>query len=181
MATASKANAKVAAADDGAGSGAAAKGSKKKLIIIIVGALLLAAIGAGAAWFFMGKAQGGQDGHATAAPPPPKVDLSKPPVFLQMEPFTVNLQPENGEQYLQVAFTLQVADQSQVDYLKMYMPLLRSRILLLLASRKASEIGTAEGKQKLQTDILAEVTKPFVPNAPPQSASGVFFTSFVIQ
>lgn len=180
MATASKANAKVAAADDGAGSGAAAKGSKKKLIIIIVGAVLLAAIGAGAAWFFMGKSKGG-DEHATAAPPPPKVDLSKPPVFLQMEPFTVNLQPENGEQYLQVAFTLQVADQAQVEYLKMYMPLLRSRILLLLASRKASEIGTAEGKQKLQTDILAEVTKPFVPNAAPQSASGVFFTSFVIQ
>ncbi|WP_151636381.1 flagellar basal body-associated protein FliL [Noviherbaspirillum aerium] len=177
MATASKANAKAVAADD-AGSGAAANGSKKKLIIIIAGAVLLAAIGAGAAWFFMGK-KDGNDEHAAA--PPPKVDLSKPPVFLQMEPFTVNLQPENGEQYLQVAFTLQVADQTQVEYLKMYMPLLRSRILLLLASRKASEIGTAEGKQKLQTDILAEVTKPFVPNAAPQSAHGVFFTSFVIQ
>jgi len=177
MATAAKANAKAVAADDA--SGAAGKGSKKKLIIIIVGALLLTAIGAGAAWFLMGKKNGNEE-HA-AAPPAPKVDLSKPPVFLQMEPFTVNLQPENGEQYLQVAFTLQVADQSQVEYLKMYMPLLRSRILLLLASRKASEISTAEGKQKLQTDILAEVTKPFVPNAAPQSAHGVFFTSFVIQ
>lgn len=176
MATASKANAKAAPpADDGG----AEKGSKKKLVIIIAGAVLLSAVGAGAAWFFMGK----KDDHETSAtaPPAPKVDLSKPPVFLQMEPFTVNLQQENGEQYLQVAFTLQVADQSQVDYLKMYMPLLRSRILLLLASRKASEIGTAEGKQKLQADILAEVTKPFVPNAAPQSASGVFFTSFVIQ
>ncbi|KRB93325.1 flagellar basal body-associated protein FliL [Noviherbaspirillum sp. Root189] len=178
MATAPKASPKVVPIDEGAAAAAPAKKSKKKLFII-VGALLLVIGGAGGAWFFMGQ---GKDGHSeTTEAAAPKVDPGKPPVFIAMEPFTINLQPENGEQYLQIAFTMQVADEKQVEIIKMYMPALRSRILLLLASKKASELSTIEGKTKLQEEILAQVKKPFTPQGPQQVASGVFFTSFVIQ
>jgi flagellar FliL protein len=177
MATAPKASPKVVPIDEGAGAVSAKKSNKK--LFIIVGALLLVVGGAGGAWFFMGQ---GKDDHAEGATAPvAKVDPGKPPVFIAMEPFTINLQPENGEQYLQVAFTLQVADEKQVEAIKLYMPALRSRILLLLASKKASELATIDGKTKLQEEILAQVKKPFTEHGPQQAVSGVFFTSFVIQ
>ena len=98
-----------------------------------------------------------------------------------MEPFTVNLLHETGEQYLQVALTIQVADQLQVDLIKLYMPIVRSRLLLLLSNKKASEILTEEGKRKLADEIVVQLKLPFAPNTEPQKVSSVFFTSFVIQ
>jgi flagellar FliL protein len=173
MATAPKSAPKVVPIEEGA---AASKGSKKKLFVMIAAILLALAAGGGGAWFFLGKKSHGESEEAHARQEPPK-----PPVFLQMEQFTVNLQPEVGEQYLQVAFTLQVASPEQVDLIKLYMPLVRSRLLLLLSSKKASELSTADGKKKLQDEIVAAVKQPFAPNMRPQDVSGVFFTSFVIQ
>lgn len=148
--------------------------SKKKVIIAAVVAAL--AIGGGAAWYFMGKAK-----HEGAEHVEQKPVANTPPVFAIMEPFTVNLQPENGEQYLQVALTLQTADAKKAEELKLYTPVLRARLLVLLSSRKASEINTAEGKKKLTADILNAVNEPYVAGGPRGDVSGVFFTSFVIQ
>lgn len=148
------------------------KKSKKKLFLIL--AVFLLILGSGGAWFALDEG-GGEPGAE------PAVEAAKPPVYLAMEPFTVNLQPEIGEQYLQVAFTLQVADQSQVDQVKLYMPLVRSRLLLLLSSKKPSELASAEGKQKLQEQIIEQVREPFTPQGAPLGISGVFFTAFVIQ
>jgi flagellar FliL protein len=178
MATAPKAAPKAVAVDDGAG-----KKSNKTLIIVLVAVLVALAAGGGAAWFFLKKSGG--DSHGAAAPahaPAPAYDPGKPPVFLAMESFTVNLAQDGfGDQYLQTQFTLQVPDQAQVDLIKLYMPLVRSRILLLLSSKKASEIATPDGKTKLSEEIIELVKKPFNPNAAPQQVAGVFFTSFVIQ
>ena len=149
------------------------KKSKKKLIIILLAVILLAG-GGGGAWYFMGHKKPVGEQHAKAEP-------AKPPVFLVMEPFTVNLQSEGGEQFLQAAFTLQVGSAEQVDLLKLYMPQVRSRLLLLLTSKKASDINTAEGKKKLSAEIMAAVKQPFTPEAKPQEVAEVFFTSFVIQ
>lgn len=173
MATAPKATPKVVPIDENSAAPAPQKKSKK-LLFLIVGLLLVVLSGAGGAWFFMGDDE-------SAKKSPAKAEPLKPPVFIAMDPFTVNLQPEMGEQYLQVAFTLQVPDQTHVDQIKLYMPLVRSRILMLLANKKASELATADGKKKLQEEIMAQIKQPFTPQSPPQSVTGVFFTSFVIQ
>lgn len=154
-----------------------AKKSWKKLWLMIIGLLILAGGGGGgAAWYFMGQNQSGTD-----APKAVKREPPKPPVFVVMEPFTVNLMHETGEQYLQVALTVQVEDQVQVELIKLYMPIVRSRLLLLLSSKKASEILGEEGKKKLAAEIVAQMKLPFVPNTDPQKINSVFFTSFVIQ
>jgi flagellar FliL protein len=88
-----------------------------------------------------------------------------PPEYLPIEPFTVNLQPENGDQYLQVAFTLQVDGAEQAELIKTNMAKVRSRVLLLLSGKKASEINTVEGKQQLAGEILAVVKEPFAEQA----------------
>lgn len=142
-----------------------AKKSRKTVFWIMIAVLLLAGTGAGA-WFLTN-----QD-----VKPAPVV----PPVFVVLEPFTVNLQESAGE-YLHLSITLQVADSTQAEQLKLYLPQLRSRLLFLLSSQKASEISTAEGKKKLAADIAAQVRLPFKPQGTPHKVSDVFFTSFVIQ
>jgi len=152
----------------------APKKSQKKRIVVIVLLLLVLGIGGGT-WYFLDSS--GEPPAAAAKQEPPK-----PPVFLPMEQFTVNLQSESGnDQFLQISFTLQLADQEQVELIKTYMPLVRSRLLLLLSSKKASEISSVEGKKKLSDEIIAQVKQPFLPQGAPQAVTGVFFTSFVIQ
>ncbi|HYD61002.1 MAG TPA: flagellar basal body-associated protein FliL [Noviherbaspirillum sp.] len=174
MATAPKGNPKVVPIEEGAGAAPPPSKKSSKKLLLIVGAAVLLAGGAGGAWFFM-------SGNAPEGAAPAKQEPPKPPVFVAMEPFTVNLQPEGVEQYLQVQFTVQVSDEKQVELLKLYMPLVRSRLLLLLSSKKPSELSTPEGKKKLQDEIVAAIKQPFTPQSQPQGVNGVFFTSFVIQ
>jgi flagellar FliL protein len=61
------------------------------------------------------------------------------------------------------------------------MPQVRNRLLLLLSSKKASEILSVEGKKTLSNEIVAQIKQPFVAQGPQQSVSDVFFTSFVVQ
>ena len=164
---------------------APAGGGKSKLIIIILAALLVLGLGGGAAWYFL---HGGGDGDGAAEEAPKKEKTSKkkkkeehPPEYLAVEPFTVNLQPENGDQYLQVAFTLQVDGPEQAEIIKTNMAKVRSRVLLLLSGKKASEINTVEGKQQLAGEILAAVKEPFDRHGDDQEVSDVLFTSFIIQ
>ncbi|MEA5097556.1 MAG: flagellar basal body-associated protein FliL [Burkholderiaceae bacterium] len=150
----------------------APKKSKKKLLLVLIVVLILLGAGGGGAWYwFMIR---GTDASVTQKKP-------DPPVFISMEAFTVNLQPEGGEHYLQTTITLQVAEKADVDLFKLYTPQVRNRILLLLSSKKASEISSVEGKKKLAEEIVAAVNQPFTQDGKPQSASSVLFTSFIIQ
>ncbi len=160
-------------AEDGA---APAPGkSKKKLIIIIVAAVvLLGAIGGGAAIFLSKKGHGKVEKEAHTEP-------QKPPVFLPLEPFVVNLQSDAGDKYLQLQMTLQVPDEAQSALIKGNAPQVKSRLILLLSSKDAAELLTPEGKDKLITEIIEQVNVPFEPKGEPQKVSGVFFTSFIVQ
>ena len=76
---------------------------------------------------------------------------------------------------------MQVADQSQADSIKMHMPSVRNRILMLLSSKHSSELLSTEGKQALTKEIIAQLSLPFIADGKPQVINDVFFTSFVIQ
>lgn len=162
-----------------------AASGKGKLFIMIGAAVLVLALGGGAGWYFMHK---GADDSAPAEPAKKEHASSKKakkseakPEYIAVEPFTVNLQPEHGDQYLQVAFTLQVDSPEQVELIKANMAKVRSRVLLLLSGKKASEISTVEGKQQLAGEILAAVNAPFEEHGDAQEVSDVLFTSFIIQ
>ena len=147
---------------------APAKGSKKKLLLMILVALFAIGAASGLAWYFMRPTT-----HKEA-----KVEV---PATIPIDPITVNLQPEVGEQFLLIAFTLQVANIAQVDIIKQNMPQVKSRLLLLFSSKKASEISTSEGKKLLFKEIIAQLNRPFAPGAPPQQVTEVFLTQFIIQ
>jgi flagellar FliL protein len=155
---------------------AAAPGSSKKMIILVACAVLTLGAAGGAAWFFM------KDDGAAAPKKEHKVaKAAEKPEYVPVEPFTVNLQPENGDQYLQVQFTLQVAGPEQAEILKDNMAQVRSRVLLLLSGKKASEINTVDGKRQLAGEILNITKMPFVEKGEPPEVTDVLFTSFIIQ
>jgi flagellar protein FliL len=148
----------------------AAKGGKKKLIIIIAAVLVLVLGGGGAAFVLMKKhpAEGedGADdgGHARADAPAakakPKHDPKHPPIFLPLDPFTVNLADRESERYAQIAVTLEIDEAKTADELKLYMPAIRNNILMVLSHKTAEQILTREGKEKLATAILYASVKP---------------------
>jgi flagellar FliL protein len=181
-----KANPKIKADPKVDAAAPAPSGGKSKLFIMIGAAVLVLGLGGGGAgWYFL-HAGGGE---ASAEPAKKEHGGSSKkkkkdqalPEYVAIEPFTVNLQPEHGDQYLQVAFTLQVDSPEQVEVIKANMAKVRSRVLLLLSGKKASEISTVEGKQQLAGEILAAVNEPFVPHGDEQEVSDVLFTSFIIQ
>lgn len=172
MATSSK-SAKPAA--KGAEVAEAPKSKKMLIIVILFGVLLLIVAGGAAAFFMLGSKKAAPEGEHAAA------EVSKAPVFVNIEPYVVNLQPETGDQFLQASITLQVANDSTAEAIKTFMPLVRSRLLVALSSKKASELLTVEGKKKLTEEIITTLNEPYTANGKPQQVNDVFYTSFVIQ
>lgn len=194
--------AKAATADDAA---VEAPKKSKKMLIIIIAVVALVVIGGAAAFFMMAGShpEDGDEEHADEMAeedvdaPAKKAKLKKkkdahlPPVFVELEPFTVNLQPEAAsDQYLQVKASLKVEEQHAADNLKAYMPEIRHHLLLLLSSKKASELAQSEGREVLAgqmknavNGIVGEV--PTNKKGEPEEAIGpvesVLFTSFIVQ
>lgn len=149
------------------------KKKKGKLPLVLAILLVLGGAGGGAAWYFT------QSDTKSAEH---KEEKPKPPVFVTLETFTVNLQADgSGEHYLQVGIDLKVTDPTVIDLVKLHMPEIRNGVLLLLSSKSAEQIGSLEGKQKLSAEIQEQVNKPLNAKAAGKGVTGVFFTSFVIQ
>ncbi|MDR0702254.1 MAG: flagellar basal body-associated FliL family protein [Azoarcus sp.] len=182
------------AKQDAAAATPAPKRSAKLLLIIVLVAvfvLLIAVLGV-AALMVMKKNSGK---HDTATPPPiPEAsvfNLNKPPVFAQIDPFTVDLRGENGEEshYLQTVIALRVADQHTADALKGWMPEIRHRINIILSSKRPEDIQSSASREALANEIQEQVnTLLGAPPPPPGSLltaqppiQAVLFNSFIIQ
>ncbi|MEI8029557.1 MAG: flagellar basal body-associated protein FliL [Comamonadaceae bacterium] len=155
--------------------------NKRKLLLLLLLALLLSAIAA-TAWYFLGNRAAPATKAGVAKAEVSKTVQSKPPVFVTLEPFTVNLQMvDTVGQYLQVGLAIKVTDETMAETIKQHMPQIRNRVLLLLSGKRASEISTSEGKKKLIEELAHEIAQPLGPNKPIDAQDGVLFTSFVIQ
>jgi flagellar FliL protein len=144
------------------------KNRRRNLILAIVSSVLLLSAGVGGtAWYFTRFPDGA-------------MPAKKPPVFVNLETFTVNLQSEH-DQHLQTNLTLKVEDPSKADLIKLHMPEVRDHILLLLSSKTASQIATVEGKKKLAAEVAAEINESFSAEGSSRAVESVLFTSFVIQ
>lgn len=178
------------------GAEAPPKKSKKLLIIILAAVLVVVLAGGGAAFFLLKKSPPPEDEEAAEETEKPakkkaaKKEKDAPPVFVNMEPFTVNLIPETGDQYLQVVLALELEDAHAEGDLKIRMPKIRNNVTLLLSSKKASELMPKEGKEKLAENLRDEINsiiEPPVKNkkgefvAPEGPVKSVLFTSFIIQ
>lgn len=172
----------------------APKKSKKLLIIILAAVLVLVIAGGAAAVLLMKKnsdhADDEEGAEETVKTKKKDKKSDAPPAFFGLEPFTVNLIPETGDQYLQVAISLELEDSHAEAAIKTQMPKIRNNITLLLSSKKASELQPKEGKQQLASALKDEINSLIEPpvknkkgevNMPEGPVRSVLFTSFIIQ
>ncbi len=139
--------------------GAPAKG-KKKLIIIAGGGVLVLVLAVVAVMMLTKKpAQDAEGDEAPAKAAVAKRDPKAVPVFVPLDPFTVNLADREAERYAQVGITLEVVNQQVGDQMKVYMPAIRNNILMALADRTAADLQTREGKQLLAVKVMRETSR----------------------
>lgn len=130
----------------------------KKMLLIVVAAVVVLLLAAGGGWFYMSRqqalAEGEEDVVAHVAP-------KGPPTYLPLDNMVVNLADPGGEKVAQVGITLELSDDKAPEKVKVYLPAIRSGILLLVSQRTAEELLQREGKEKLAADILTEASRHF--------------------
>lgn len=146
-------------------------GGKGKLIMITALTIGIAGGGGGGAWFYFKNPSG--------KPAEAEVKKKLAPVFVPLDNFTVNL--SDREHYLQIGLTYEVGNSQVADAVKLHMPILRSKILLLLASKDANELGSADGKTKLMGELVAQAKEAIPESVARQGIETVHFSAFVIQ
>lgn len=149
------------------------KSGNLRVVMFSLLALALTGTAAGAA-YYLGSNR--SDAHP-AAP----VAVVEVPIFVALEPMTVNLQPNGRSRFLHVAVTLKMADPKSQGQVAQYLPEVRSRVLTVLSNRAADSLLTAEEKALLADDIMVALIQPFAPNLPPQKIASVMFTTFMLQ
>jgi len=155
-----------------------AKGAKRGKRGLLIGAAiaLVLAVGGGA-WYMLGRAPA----DATVA----SATVRQPGVFVDLDPFTVNLADSGGERFAQVGLVLEVADTVSVTHIEKDMPRLRNEVLLLLSSKTGDELLTVAGKQALAAEIgtLAGAAAGWSPGTAGRTnpVAAVHFSKFIVQ
>ncbi|MEY3289405.1 MAG: flagellar basal body-associated protein FliL [Pseudomonadota bacterium] len=156
--------------------------SKKWLWVVILLLIILIGGGSGAAWYFLSHKEADNSGEKASGEKSEEhepSDPAEPPIFVELLPFTVNLPPDG--QFLQVTFTVQMSDNSDTENLTLYLPQVRSQILLLLSGKVADKLLLMEGKTLLTQEIMSLLKTPIDKGREPIKVINVFITSFVIQ
>jgi len=156
-----------------------------KLIIIIVIAVLLAVgLSVGATLFFLGKGDDGADkakaeAEAAAAP---AVPVKLPAIYEELAPaFVVNFNHQGRARYMQVSVALMTRDQAALDALKVHMPVLRNRLVMLFSGQDFAALITPVGKEMLRQQATASVQELEQKETGKVSVEQVLFTNLVLQ
>jgi len=145
--------------------------TRKRIVLLVALVALGITAAAAAAYYYLDS-----KGKAT-----PVVTLPVDPIFIALDPFTVNLQPNGRARFLHVGVTLKVADTKSQSQVTQYLPEVRSRVLTVLSNRESESLLTPESKTLLTGEIMTALNQPFAPNLPSSKIADVLFTTFMLQ
>ena len=163
-------------ANGGANSGGM---SKLKLIILGIVVLLLAIGGSvGATLFFLGK-----DRSATEAPPvEAAAPVRQPALYEDIAPaFIANYKYQGRQRYMQVNVALMARNQADLDALKVHMPLIRNRLVMLFSGQDFAALMTPVGKEMLRSQATTVVQELAQKETGKTVVEQVLFTNIVLQ
>ncbi|NBC50108.1 MAG: flagellar basal body-associated protein FliL [Gammaproteobacteria bacterium] len=153
-------------------------GSSKLLWVMIV-LVVLSLITAGVAAYLAWQSDiGGTDGDQAA-----EQTVREPPIFVELEPFTINLSSSTGSsRLLYIGITFKVGNQQTKAILEEYLPQVRSRLLMKLSDEQVDELTTAAGKEELAGRLVSTLRSPPLADDQPELViDEVLFTEFIVQ
>lgn len=167
-------------APDAAG-GKPGKGKLKIIILIVVGLLVAVGGSVGATLFFLGKDKGTEEPaaeeHAQEATP-----TKQPAIYETIAPaFIVNFKQQGRQRYMQVSVALMARDQAELDALKVHMPLLRNRLVMLFSGQDFNTLMTPVGKELLRQQATVAVQELAQKETGKTVVEQVLFTNIVLQ
>jgi len=132
--------------------------SKKPLILGGLAVLLVVALGVGYSMWSSAKKHAEEEENDKSVEKRLMKQLehkkeNKPPVFIAMDEFLVNLPGKGGEHYLQTKIVLRTSDIATEKRITEFLPMVRDRVLVVLSSRSVAELATVEGKDAMARDI----------------------------
>ena len=151
----------------------------KKIIVIGVAVLLLAAIAAGAMLFL--KEDPPADGEA-ATEDSAKAPKLADPVYQGLDPdFVVAFQNPKTVRFIKLSVEVMARDDDVIEDVKLHMPAIRDRVIMLLSSKDEDSLLDMDGKEKLRAELLAAVQEVLVKNTGAPGIESIYFTNFVMQ
>ncbi|MBD2821528.1 flagellar basal body-associated protein FliL [Xenorhabdus sp. 42] len=143
------------------------------MILLILIAVLGAAIG-GYSWWEMNQLANDSTN---------KTKVIESPVFMALEPFTVNLidNEEHFDRVLYIGVTLRLPYEKTRQRFNDYLPEVRSRMLLLLSRQSAVALAKDDGKMSLVAEIKQTLFPTLIPGESDQEITDVLFTTFILR
>ncbi|MDI5922804.1 flagellar basal body-associated protein FliL [Halomonas sp. LR5S13] len=158
---------------------AKSSGGSRKLLWSMMVLLILSSSAAAVALYMVFNQQGGAAQSALNTQVTPE---QKAPIFLPIQPFTVNLaDDEYGPRLLYTGLSLKLSDEASQEILEQHMPQVRSRLLTLFSGKQASELTSPGSKQRLADQVVAALEAPMSENQPELAINDVLFTEFIVQ
>lgn len=160
-----------------AGESPKGKKSSAKLIILVATVLVVLGGGGFAAYTFM-LADPPEAAEAEAEVKPEETDLkSIIGTMYSLDPFLVNIDDEKETRFLKTSLTLELEEEAVTEELDSRIAQIRDIVLLLLSSKRFSEVRSLDGKYVLREEILDQINSILVTG----HLKNVYFTEFVVQ
>lgn len=159
-------------------------GSNKLLWVMVVLLILSLTISAAALYMVFSQPDPATQAAAETEAAAEEEESEEPeaPVFLEIEPFTVNLaDDEYGPRLLYAGITLKVAEEDDKAVLEQHLPEVRSRLITTMSGRRAEELTAAGGKEDLSNEVIAALEAPLSGNQKQVTVNDVLFTEFIVQ
>lgn len=155
--------------------------SKKSIIVLVVIFLLIFFGALAAGFWFMSAKFSDMTG---------KIDEKKEEVVVEEErtapeigtmvhlkTFIVNLADPGGKRYLRVTMSLEVESEDVENQIKDRLPQVRHQILMILPTKKVSDIQSVQGKTLLMEEVKSALNGLLEPGR----VLNIYFTEFVVQ
>lgn len=151
----------------------------KKIILIAVGVLLLAGIGVGAMLFLKEDPAAENEAAEESAE---KLLNAADPVYQGLDPdFVVAFQNPKTVRFVKLSIEVMARDDDVVESVRLHMPAIRDRVIILLSSKDEDSLLGTGGKEQLRKEVLAAVQDVLKENTGEPGIEAVYFTNFVMQ
>lgn len=160
-----------------------AGGGKKKIILLAAVGVALIALSVGGTLLALSMLSPPEEVAGDAAAEEVVEEAVRAPaIYYPLKPpIIVNFNARGRQRYLQAELTLMTREDDVVATIEMHMPMIRNSLVLLFGGQIYDELQTAEGKELLRQEALAEIQRLLEQEIGKPGVEQVLFTNFVMQ